>query len=183
MCKSEVNQYHWQSGGTDLFHLFEYHCQCHINHLCWFQSQPAIMATQSLICWSWCNENKDGTPVKYAFLLSFGSWWSSAKWTWLLPRRYKKRWKNIWIMCWIPCCDHVEFTVTELTLTMLRLLSSKAQKHNFLWKPSKPCHAGIHWKALTEYSQMSTHLTGFQSFFSFFASFCIGKISHQQHNC
>ena len=42
-------------------------------------------------------------------------------------------------------------------------------------------HVGIHWKVLTEYYQMSTHVPGFQSFFRFFASFCIGKISHQQH--
>ena len=27
---------------------------------------------------------------------------------------------------------------------------------------------------------MSTHLPGFQSFFRFFASFCIGQISHHQ---
>ena len=33
------------------------------------------------------------------------------------------------------------------------------------------CHVGIHWKALAEYSQMSTHVPGFESFFSFFASF------------
>ena len=39
----------------------------------------------------------------------------------------------------------------------------------------------IHWKALAESSQMSTHLPGFQSFVRFFASFCIGQISHQQH--
>ena len=40
-----------------------------------------------------------------------------------------------------------------------------------LRKPSKPCDVGIHWKALAEYSQMSTHLPGFRSFFSVFASF------------
>ena len=40
---------------------------------------------------------------------------------------------------------------------------------------------GTHWIALTEYSQMSTHLPGFQSFLKFFALFCIGQISHQQH--
>ena len=34
---------------------------------------------------------------------------------------------------------------------------------------------------LAEYTQMSTHVPGFQSFFRFFASFCIGQISHQQH--
>ena len=68
-----------------------------------------------------------------------------------------------------------------LTLPMLRLLSSKAHGCKYLWKPSKPCHVGIHWIALTEYSQMSTHMPGFQSFLRFLASFCIGQISHQQH--
>ena len=55
-----------------------------------------------------------------------------------------------------------------LTLPMLRLLLSKAHRCNFnkdFWKPSKPCHVGIYWKALTEYCQMSTHLPGFQSCF------------------
>ena len=31
-------------------------------------------------------------------------------------------------------------------------------------KPSKPHHVGIHRIALAEYSQMSAHLPGFQSF-------------------
>ena len=35
-------------------------------------------------------------------------------------------------------------------------------------KSSTPCHVGPHWIALDEYSQMSTHMPGFQSFFSFF---------------
>ena len=30
----------------------------------------------------------------------------------------------------------------------------------FFLKPSKPCHVGIHWIGLTEYSQMSTHVPG-----------------------
>ena len=65
---------------------------------------------------------------------------------------------------------------------MLRLRSSNlAQGCKDLWKPSKPCHVGTHWIALAEYSHMSTHLPGFQSFFRIFASFCIGQISHQQH--
>ena len=34
-------------------------------------------------------------------------------------------------------------------------------------KRSKPCHVCIHWIALTKYSQLSTHLPGFQHF-SFF---------------
>ena len=41
-----------------------------------------------------------------------------------------------------------------LTLPMLRLLLTKAQT-------SRPCLVGIHWIALTEYSQMSTHVLRF----------------------
>ena len=35
---------------------------------------------------------------------------------------------------------------------MLRLLSSKAQGRKDPWKLPKPCHVGIHWEALTEFS-------------------------------
>ena len=69
----------------------------------------------------------------------------------------------------------------HLTLPMLRLHSPKAQERKNLWKPSKPCHVGIHWIALTEYSQMSTHLPGFRWFFRILALYHIGKISHHQH--
>ena len=61
---------------------------------------------------------------------------------------------------------------------MLRLLSSKAHGRKYFWEPSKPCCVGTHWIALAEYYQMSTNVVVFQSFF---ASFCIGQISHQQH--
>ena len=54
-----------------------------------------------------------------------------------------------------------------LTLLMLRLRSSNAKECKTFWKTFKPCHVGIHWKALAEYSQMSTHVPGFQSFFMF----------------
>ena len=64
-----------------------------------------------------------------------------------------------------------------LTLPMLSLLLHKTQR---FFKPFKPCHVGIHWIVLTEYSQMSTYMPGFQSFFRFFASFCIGQFSHQR---
>ena len=57
----------------------------------------------------------------------------------------------------------------NLTIPMLRLLSSNAHLgHKDFWKPSKPYHVGIHWMALAEHSQMSTHVPGFQPFFSFF---------------
>ena len=58
--------------------------------------------------------------------------------------------------------------IKHLTLSMLRLLSFKAQESKYLGKLSKPCHVGIHWIALAEYSQMSTHVPGFQPFFKVF---------------
>ena len=57
----------------------------------------------------------------------------------------------------------------------VRLLSSKAWGCKDFWKPSKPCHVGIHRIALAKFSQMSTHVPGVQSFLRFFASFCIGQ--------
>ena len=51
---------------------------------------------------------------------------------------------------------------------LLRLLSSKAQWPKDFWKPSKHCHVGIHWIALAEYYQISTHVPG-----SLFKFFCI----------
>ena len=53
-----------------------------------------------------------------------------------------------------------------LTIPMLRLLPSKAQGSKDFGKPSKPCHVGIQWRALAEYSQMNTHvLKSFSHFF------------------
>ena len=63
---------------------------------------------------------------------------------------------------------------------MLRL-SSKADGCKDFWKPSKPCHVGIHGIALAEHSQVNTHEPGFQSFFRLSASFCIDQISGQPH--
>ena len=42
------------------------------------------------------------------------------------------------------------------------ILSSKVQGDKDFGKPSKPCHVGIHLKALAEHSQMSTHLPGYK---------------------
>ena len=60
---------------------------------------------------------------------------------------------------------------------MLRLLLSKAQGCKVFLKPFKPCHVGIHWIALAEHSQMSTHVPGLHTFFRFSTSFFIGQIS------
>ena len=55
-----------------------------------------------------------------------------------------------------------------LTLPMLKLFLSKSHRRKDFGKPSKPCHVGIQRIALAENSQISTHVPGFQSFFSFF---------------
>ena len=68
-----------------------------------------------------------------------------------------------------------------LTLPIPRILSSKAQKLKDFLNLSKPCHVGIHWKALAEYSQMSTMCQGFSSFSGFFNHFVLAKLSTQQH--
>ena len=65
----------------------------------------------------------------------------------------------------------------DLNPFMLRLLLSEAQGCKNLWKPSKPYHVGIHWIALIECSQMSTHLLGFQSFFRFLHYFVLAKLA------
>ena len=68
-----------------------------------------------------------------------------------------------------------------LTRPMLRLLSSKDKDAKIFLKPSKPSYVCIHGIALAEYSPMSTHETGFQSFLRFFASFCFDQTSNQRH--
>ena len=45
-------------------------------------------------------------------------------------------------------------------------------------KLSKPCHVGIHLKALAEYYHMNTNMPGFLSFIGVFAMFYFEEISH-----
>ena len=71
--------------------------------------------------------------------------------------------------------------IVMLTLPMLSILSSKAQGCKDFWKPPKPSHVGIHGIIPAEYSHMSTHVPGFQSFLKIFASFGIGQILYKQH--
>ena len=54
---------------------------------------------------------------------------------------------------------------------------SKALGCKDLWKPFKPCHVGIHWIALAEYFQMSTHMSGFQYFLGCFHHFVVAKLA------
>ena len=52
---------------------------------------------------------------------------------------------------------------TDLNPSNAEATFSKAQGRKDYGKPYQPCNVGgIHCKALTEYSQMSTHVPGFQ---------------------
>ena len=64
-------------------------------------------------------------------------------------------------------------------LPMLRLVVSKAQERKDFWKLSKPSHVDIYWKALAEYSQMSTHMPVFQPFLNccFLHQFVLAKLA------
>ena len=53
----------------------------------------------------------------------------------------------------------------------------KGQGRKYVLKPSKPCHVGIHWIALTEYSRMSTHMPGFHTFSGFLHHFIMAKFA------
>ena len=62
----------------------------------------------------------------------------------------------------------------NLTLPMLRLLLSTAKGCKDFWKPSRPCHVGIHKLAFNDYSQMRTHIPicqGFNHFSGFLHHF------------
>ena len=108
---------------------------------------------------------------------------------WLLPARFYQNRKAIFGLTssWLSSISQVvtlpgsviPLKITqELTLPMLRLLSSQEQGCKDYWKWSKPCHVGIHWNALSEYSQMSTNEPRFQSFFMFFLyHFVVAKLA------
>ena len=74
---------------------------------------------------------------------------------------------------WMKVASALEW----LTLPMLRLLSSEAQGCKHFWKPSLPCHIGIHWKALAEYSQMRPICQGFSEFSGCVHHFVMAKFA------
>ena len=70
-----------------------------------------------------------------------------------------------WNICyWKSTWELNRSSLLLLTLPMLRLLSLKTQGCKKFGKPSKLCCVCIHWRALAEYSQISTHMPVFLSF-------------------
>ena len=88
---------------------------------------------------------------------------------------------NIWPSARVRKFGRVLSVVTiqylDLILPMLRLLLLKAKGRKDSLKPPKPCHVGIHWIALPEYSQMSTYLPGFSYFPAFLHNFVLAKLA------
>ena len=132
---------------------------------------------QSLCCW-WLIRSiqNDAENLTEALTKTLAHGCSSESTLWELSNEYQHDSVKIFLFSFKLLCDLVLLTkvasaLEVLTLILRVLLSSNAQKIS-----SKPCHAGIHWMALTEYYQISTHVPWFQSFFRFFASFCIGKL-------
>ena len=106
--------------------------------------------------------------------------------TWVLSESYIMNTNMTGFRCFqqlLHLCslDESNLSIGRVNHSIAETTFVRTQKLKNLWKSSKPCHLGIHLKALIEYSQMSTHLPGFQSFSRFFDLFCIGQISHQQH--
>ena len=77
--------------------------------------------------------------------------------------------------------DGTQLSILTLLMNAEATFIQSTRMQRFL-KTFKPCQVGIHWIALAEFFQMNTHLPGFRSFSTYFASFCIDQISHQQHN-
>ena len=96
---------------------------------------------------------------------------------------YKQDCPSIWILeHGQPVLDHTAFQWSSchnwLYPSNAEATSSKAKGCKDIWKPRKPYHVGIHWIALTEYTQMSTMCQGFSHFSGSFAlSFYIVQIA------
>ena len=59
----------------------------------------------------------------------------------------------------------------------LRPSSLCIDRFNPSYAEANTCHVGIHWIALAEYSLMSTHVSGFQSFFRLLHHFVLATLA------
>ena len=93
-------------------------------------------------------------------------------------------WSNLFfIWTWIRVFPILCFFISSLVDQIINPSSAEAtfvqsSTTQDFWKPSKHCCVSIQWIAVTEYSQMSTHIPRVQSLFRLFVSFSIAQISH-----
>ena len=74
--------------------------------------------------------------------------------------------RHYFLSCSLPC---------KVFILMMLNLFYPSHSSTEMWQLPKPCHVGTHWKALAEYSQVSTHLPGFQSFLRILYHFVLVK--------
>ena len=91
------------------------------------------------------------------------------------PLFYFRQYKSVQCITEEQSVNGVTNNVTPLTLPMLRLISSKAQKH--IQKNSNTILTLSCWYSLVEYSQMSINVAGFRSFFRFLHTFVLAKLA------
>ena len=70
----------------------------------------------------------------------------------------------------LPECYHGESSCLYINPSNAEAIFVKSKK-------TKPCHVEIHWKALDEYCQMSTHVKGFSHFSFFWHHFVLTKLA------
>ena len=118
-------------------------------------------------------------PWKMTEPLAYGEY-SARAFQWIPAWQGLDVFKNLFILvfCTKVASPLVNTSNSETTfvLSTHNAFLSKAQGWKDFLKPTKPCHVGIHWIALTEYSHMSTHVPGFQSFYRFLHHFVLAKL-------
>ena len=70
----------------------------------------------------------------------------------------------------VSLCFRRKWSIRRVNPSNAEATFVQSTRAEFFWKPSKPCHVGIHWITLTEFHQMSTHMPGFHTFFRVFCT-------------
>ena len=126
-------------------------------------------------CWH-CHGNKGGNTCTLTTCLSDALLWGM----WLVPTEKRarrlisdaKQHKCAIQLSYIDLIYIVPVNPSNAETTFVQTQGCK----DFL-KQSKPCHVGTHSIALTEYSQISTHMPGFQSLSGFLHHFVSAKVA------
>ena len=73
--------------------------------------------------------------------------------------------------------DNLEWKPLDTQIRRISLNPSNAEATFIQSTRTQILHLGIHWIALAEYSQMSTHMPGFRSFSGFLSNFVLARLA------